>query len=167
MHVGVAPGRPGAELALCQTSPRSYALLPRLTAGPASPPTGSASSITTYETCQTYERPIAFTARSRRLWINFKSNEANSARGFQIPYVTYDEDYEQLVENIVRDGRLYASENHQEILKDKKLIKTLFDVLAHPLNYFKYTTRESNEMLPRSFIRLISSKVSEFLRPYK
>ncbi|KAG8002525.1 signal peptide protein, partial [Nibea albiflora] len=48
----------------------------------------SATSITTYETCQTYERPIAFTARSRRLWINFKSNEANSARGFQIPYVT-------------------------------------------------------------------------------
>ncbi|KAF3861132.1 hypothetical protein F7725_001387 [Dissostichus mawsoni] len=118
----------------------------------------SASSITTYETCQTYERPIAFTARSRRLWINFKSNEANSARGFQIPYVTYDEDYEQLVEDIVRDGRLYSSENHQEILKDKKLIKTLFDVLAHPNNYFKYTTRESNEMLPRSFIRLISSK---------
>ncbi|XP_023258994.1 signal peptide, CUB and EGF-like domain-containing protein 2 [Seriola lalandi dorsalis] len=77
------------------------------------------------------------------------------------------EDYEQLVEDIVRDGRLYASENHQEILKDKKLIKTLFDVLAHPNNYFKYTTRESNEMLPRSFIRLISSKVSAFLRPYK
>uniref|UniRef100_A0AAQ4Q5N8 Signal peptide, CUB and EGF-like domain-containing protein 2 n=1 Tax=Gasterosteus aculeatus aculeatus TaxID=481459 RepID=A0AAQ4Q5N8_GASAC len=127
----------------------------------------SATSITTYETCQTYERPIAFTARSRRLWINFKSNEANSGRGFQIPYVTYDEDYEQLVEDIVRDGRLYASENHQEILKDKKLIKTLFDVLAHPNNYFKYTTRESNEMLPRSFIRLISSKVSAFLRPYK
>uniref|UniRef100_A0A669B0E9 Signal peptide, CUB and EGF-like domain-containing protein 2 n=1 Tax=Oreochromis niloticus TaxID=8128 RepID=A0A669B0E9_ORENI len=127
----------------------------------------NSTSITTYETCQTYERPIAFTARSRRLWINFKSNEANSARGFQIPYVTYDEDYEQLVEDIVRDGRLYASENHQEILKDKKLIKTLFDVLAHPHNYFKYTTRESNELLPRSFIRLISSKVSAFLRPYK
>ncbi|RXM93654.1 Signal peptide, CUB and EGF-like domain-containing protein 3, partial [Acipenser ruthenus] len=127
----------------------------------------SPSSITTYETCQTYERPIAFTARSRKLWVNFKSNEANSARGFQIPYVTYDEDYEQLVEDIVRDGRLYASENHQEILKDKKLIKTLFDVLAHPQNYFKYTTRESNEMLPRSFIKLLSSKVSSFLRPYK
>uniref|UniRef100_A0A4W5NGR0 Signal peptide, CUB and EGF-like domain-containing protein 3 n=1 Tax=Hucho hucho TaxID=62062 RepID=A0A4W5NGR0_9TELE len=127
----------------------------------------SATSITTYETCQTYERPIAFTARSRRLWINFKSNEANSARGFQIPYVTYDEDYEQLVEDIVRDGRLYASENHQEILKDKKLIKTLFDVLAHPNNYFKYTPREFSEMLPRSFLRLISSKVSAFLRPYK
>lgn len=29
----------------------------------------------------------------------------------------FAEDYEQLVEDIVRDGRLYASENHQEILK--------------------------------------------------
>ncbi|XP_043932505.1 signal peptide, CUB and EGF-like domain-containing protein 3 isoform X2 [Protopterus annectens] len=127
----------------------------------------SPSSITTYETCQTYERPIAFTARSRKLWINFKSNEANSARGFHIPYVTYDEDYEQLVEDIVRDGRLYASENHQEILKDKKLIKALFEVLAHPHNYFKYTQQESKEMLPGSFIRLLRSKVASFLRPYK
>lgn len=31
--------------------------------------------------------------------------------------VDFAEDYEQLVEDIVRDGRLYASENHQEILK--------------------------------------------------
>ncbi|XP_058032164.1 signal peptide, CUB and EGF-like domain-containing protein 3 isoform X8 [Ahaetulla prasina] len=126
----------------------------------------SPSSITTYETCQTYERPIAFTARSRKLWINFKTSEVNSARGFQIPYVTYDEDYEQLVEDIVRDGRLYASENHQEILKDKKLIKAFFDVLAHPQNYFKYTEKHK-EMLPRSFIKLLRSKVSSFLRPYK
>ncbi|XP_076132837.1 signal peptide, CUB and EGF-like domain-containing protein 3 [Alosa pseudoharengus] len=127
----------------------------------------SANSITTYETCQTYERPIAFTARSRRLWINFKSNEVNSARGFHIPYVTYDEDYEKLVEDIVRDGRLYASENHQEILKDKKLINMLFEVLANPNNYYNYSRSNSKEMLPRSFIRLISSKVYDILRPYK
>ena len=50
----------------------------------------SPSSITTYETCQTYERPIAFTSRSRKLWIQFKSNEANSGKGFQVPYVPYD-----------------------------------------------------------------------------
>ncbi|KAK1790360.1 hypothetical protein P4O66_014256, partial [Electrophorus voltai] len=101
------------------------------------------TSITTYETCQTYERPIAFTSRSRKLWIQFKSNEGNSGKGFQVPYVTYDEDYQQLIEDIVRDGRLYASENHQEILKDKKLIKALFDVLAHPHNYFKYTSQSA------------------------
>uniref|UniRef100_A0A452QAC0 Signal peptide, CUB and EGF-like domain-containing protein 2 n=1 Tax=Ursus americanus TaxID=9643 RepID=A0A452QAC0_URSAM len=129
--------------------------------------TSSSNSVTTYETCQTYERPIAFTSRSKKLWIQFKSNEGNSARGFQVPYVTYDEDYQELIEDIVRDGRLYASENHQEILKDKKLIKALFDVLAHPQNYFKYTAQESREMFPRSFIRLLRSKVSRFLRPYK
>uniref|UniRef100_A0A8C5KVK2 Signal peptide, CUB and EGF-like domain-containing protein 2 n=1 Tax=Jaculus jaculus TaxID=51337 RepID=A0A8C5KVK2_JACJA len=127
----------------------------------------SPNSVTTYETCQTYERPIAFTSRSKKLWIQFKSNEGNSARGFQVPYVTYDEDYQELIEDIVRDGRLYASENHQEILKDKNLIKALFDVLAHPQNYFKYTAQESREMFPRSFIRLLRSKVSRFLRPYK
>ncbi|XP_067902984.1 signal peptide, CUB and EGF-like domain-containing protein 2 [Heterodontus francisci] len=125
------------------------------------------NSVTTYETCQTYERPIAFTSRSRKLWIQFKSNEGNSDKGFQVPYVTYDEDYQELIEDIVRDGRLYASENHQEILKDKKLIKALFDVLAHPQNYFKYTAQESREMFPKSFIRLLRSKVSRFLRPYK
>uniref|UniRef100_A0A8D1Z4W2 Signal peptide, CUB and EGF-like domain-containing protein 2 n=1 Tax=Sus scrofa TaxID=9823 RepID=A0A8D1Z4W2_PIG len=129
--------------------------------------TASRGSATTYETCQTYERPIAFTSRSRRLWIQFKSNEGNSAKGFQVPYVTYDEDYQELIEDIVRDGRLYASENHQEILKDKKLIKALFDVLAHPQNYFRYTAQESREMFPRSFIRLLRSKVSRFLRPYR
>ncbi|XP_028587610.2 signal peptide, CUB and EGF-like domain-containing protein 2 isoform X3 [Podarcis muralis] len=127
----------------------------------------SSNSVTTYETCQTYERPIAFTSRSKKLWVQFKSNEGNSAKGFQVPYVTYDEDYQELIEDIVRDGRLYASENHQEILKDKKLIKALFDVLAHPQNYFKYTAQESREMFPRSFIRLLRSKVSRFLRPYK
>lgn len=34
-----------------------------------------------------------------------------------LPLSDFAEDYEQLVEDIVRDGRLYASENHQEILK--------------------------------------------------
>ncbi|CAI5645420.1 unnamed protein product [Oreochromis niloticus] len=123
------------------------------------------NSVTTYETCQTYERPIAFTSRSKRLWIQFRSNEGNSAKGFQVPYVTYDEDYQELIEDIVRDGRLYASEHHQEILKDKKLMKALFDVLAHPQNFFNYTAQESREMFPKSFIRFLRSKVLRFLRP--
>ena len=55
----------------------------------------------------------------------------------------------------------------RRVLQDKKLIKALFDVLAHPQNYFKYTAQESKEMFPRSFIKLLRSKVSRFLRPYK
>ncbi|KAI4830365.1 hypothetical protein KUCAC02_001998 [Chaenocephalus aceratus] len=123
------------------------------------------NSVTTYETCQTYERPIAFTSRSKRLWVQFRSNEGNSGKGFQVPYVTYDEDYQELIEDIVRDGRLYASENHQDILKDKKLMMALFDVLAHPQNFFNYTAQESREMFPKSFIRFLRSKVLRFLRP--
>lgn len=38
--------------------------------------------------------------------------ELNSDVSFISP-----EDYQELIEDIVRDGRLYASENHQEILK--------------------------------------------------
>lgn len=40
------------------------------------------------------------------------------------------EDYEQLVEDIVRDGRLYASENHQEILKVSTFILSYCVLLA-------------------------------------
>ncbi|XP_035671935.1 signal peptide, CUB and EGF-like domain-containing protein 1 isoform X8 [Branchiostoma floridae] len=123
-------------------------------------------SVTTYETCQTYDRPIAFTSRSRKLWIQFKSNGANSQKGFQVPYVTYDENYQDLIEDIVRDGRLYASDHHQEILKDKKLVQALFEVIAQPRNYFKYSSAESTAMFPRSFIKLLRSKVTRFFRPF-
>lgn len=40
------------------------------------------------------------------------------------------EDYEQLVEDIVRDGRLYASENHQEILKVSRFTSSYCVYLA-------------------------------------
>lgn len=38
------------------------------------------------------------------------------------PLAGFAEDYQQLIEDIVRDGRLYASENHQEILKVSELL---------------------------------------------
>lgn len=39
-----------------------------------------------------------------------------------LPSPASAEDYQQLIEDIVRDGRLYASENHQEILKVSELL---------------------------------------------
>lgn len=42
----------------------------KLSNGCPCPTPASPTSITTYETCQTYERPIAFTSRSRKLWID-------------------------------------------------------------------------------------------------
>ncbi len=45
-------------------------------------------------------------------------------------------------------------------------MKALFDVLAHPQNFFNYTAQESREMFPKSFIRFLRSKVLRFLRPW-
>nr|CAD7416076.1 unnamed protein product [Timema cristinae] len=47
-------------------------------------------SVVTYEACKTSERPIAFTAQSRKLWIQFRSDSRNSSGGFHIPFVTYN-----------------------------------------------------------------------------
>uniref|UniRef100_A0A6Q2ZBV6 Signal peptide, CUB domain, EGF-like 2 n=1 Tax=Esox lucius TaxID=8010 RepID=A0A6Q2ZBV6_ESOLU len=116
------------------------------------------NSVTTYETCQTYERPIAFTSRSKRLWIQFKSNEGNSGKGFQVPYVTYDEDYQELIEDIVRDGRLYA----QNLSTSIKMSDYFWLHLRLNSNLF---SQESREMFPKSFIRFLRSKVLRFLRP--
>ena len=50
----------------------------------------SAYSTQTYETCSSVHTPLAFTARSNSLWINFKSSGKGSGNGFQIPFVTFE-----------------------------------------------------------------------------
>jgi len=47
-------------------------------------------SLTTYESCGESTTPVSVTARSRSLWIYFKTDAANAARGFSLPYVTYN-----------------------------------------------------------------------------
>lgn len=42
------------------------------------------------------------------------------------------EDYQELIEDIVRDGRLYASENHQEILKVSSCLSTQEASMSSP-----------------------------------
>ncbi len=46
------------------------------------------------------------------------------------------EDYQELIEDIVRDGRLYASENHQEILKVYSALIYLLKQLLNRLTWF-------------------------------
>ncbi|XP_050411230.1 signal peptide, CUB and EGF-like domain-containing protein 1 isoform X2 [Patella vulgata] len=118
-------------------------------------------SPSTFETCESQEKPIAFTARSRKIWINFKSNGYNTSKGFSIPFVTYHEEYQTLIEDIVRDGRLYSSYQHQQIFKDRKLLNALLEVIAQPYNYLKYAN-VSHTMFPQSFFRLLTPKVRRF-----
>ena len=46
-------------------------------------------STLTYESCDTVTTPRAFTAFSRKLFVEFTSDSNNSAQGFSIPYVMY------------------------------------------------------------------------------
>ncbi|XP_071955177.1 signal peptide, CUB and EGF-like domain-containing protein 3 [Antedon mediterranea] len=124
--------------------------------------TESPHSTTTFETCETYRTPLAFTAKTKKLWIQFKSNEARTAKGFRIPYVTYEEDYEFLIEDIVRDGRLYASDQHQAILQDQKVVSALLEVCANPQKYYQYNT-EYQSILPDSFVKFLETKIEIFL----
>lgn len=42
------------------------------------------------ESCQTSLTPQTVTPRAKKLIIEFKSDGRNTAKGFRIPYVTYD-----------------------------------------------------------------------------
>ncbi|GLG97770.1 Vitellogenin receptor [Gryllus bimaculatus] len=111
----------------------------------------------TFEACRSITKPVAFVAQSKTLWINFRSDSTNNSRGFHISFVTYNEEYQTLIEDIVQDSRLYASQNHLEILRDKKLLAALMEVIAQPINYYKYES-EKRKMFPSSFIRFMTPK---------
>ncbi|KAK7486426.1 hypothetical protein BaRGS_00022350 [Batillaria attramentaria] len=121
----------------------------------------SPHSRTTYETCVSRNTPIAFTARSKKLWIQFKSDGNNTSGGFSIPFVAYNEEYQSLIEDIVTDGRLYSSYQHQQIFKDRELLHGLLEVIATPYHYLKYAN-VSRSMFPHSFIRFLTPKVRKF-----
>jgi len=46
--------------------------------------------VTSFESCGELTAPVAVTARSRGLWIYFKTDARNAATGFSLPYVTYN-----------------------------------------------------------------------------
>ncbi|PVD33225.1 hypothetical protein C0Q70_04476 [Pomacea canaliculata] len=115
----------------------------------------------TFETCGSLTTPTAFTARSSKLWIQFRSDGNNTAGGFSIPFVTYNEEYQSLIEDIVKDGRLYSSYQHQQIFKDRLLLHALLEVIATPYNYLKYAN-VSRSMFPHSFFKLLTPKVRRF-----
>ncbi|ESO97498.1 hypothetical protein LOTGIDRAFT_181491 [Lottia gigantea] len=121
----------------------------------------SDESQNTFDTCRSQVRPVAFTTRSKKIWINFRSNNNNTAKGFSIPFVTYHEQYQSLIEDIVQDKKLYNSKQHQQIFQDRKILKALLEVIAQPYNYLKYAN-VSHTMFPRSFFRLLKPKVRKF-----
>ena len=50
-------------------------------------------------------------------------------------------------------------------VQDKAVLTALLEVIAHPEMYYKYSTEESESLLPQSFIKLLRNKVSRFFYP--
>ena len=63
-------------------------------------------SLTTFESCGESSTPVAVTSRSRGLWIYFKTDAANSAVGFSLPFVTYNGTTSRRTFNIYLQGRI-------------------------------------------------------------
>ncbi|XP_076816643.1 signal peptide, CUB and EGF-like domain-containing protein 2 isoform X2 [Clavelina lepadiformis] len=109
-----------------------------------------------YELCQTLANPLALTYSSKKFWIEFHSNSETTAKGFQIPYVTYDENYDAIIQDIVRDPKL--SSPYQDILRDQKSRQTLLEILANPQLY----QPGINENFPKSFVDFLKKKILKF-----
>ncbi|XP_078482331.1 signal peptide, CUB and EGF-like domain-containing protein 1 isoform X1 [Ciona intestinalis] len=119
------------------------------------------SSRVVFQSCQTSENPTVLMIKSKRLWIEFRSNGSNGAKGFQIPYVTYNQDYDKIIAEIVKDGLLYSADHHRNILKDKLTRQALLEVLADPGKY--YPPNQKTKYFTKSFLDYLKNKVMNLL----
>jgi len=118
-------------------------------------------SAITFEGCESYAQPIALIARSRRLWIQFRTDDRQTAKGFHLRYAAYQDQYHSLIEDIVRDTRLYASPNYKSIFENRRLLEAFIDVISEPNNYRKYLNISAS-VFPRSFLDILWPKIHRF-----
>ncbi|KAL4225593.1 signal peptide protein [Mactra antiquata] len=121
-------------------------------------------STVSYEECKTTTTPAAFIARSKRLWLHFQSDGTNTAKGFSIPFVTFNPMYQRLIESIITDGNLYKSEAHQAVLKDLRRLPILMEVIEKPELFF-LKNNDTEKLFPPTFIKLLKKKVARFYFP--
>uniref|UniRef100_A0A5S6QI65 Signal peptide, CUB and EGF-like domain-containing protein 2 n=1 Tax=Trichuris muris TaxID=70415 RepID=A0A5S6QI65_TRIMR len=118
----------------------------------------SALSPLTFESCSSEATPFAVIGRSRRLWIEFRSDKANSARGFQIRYVFYREEYHVVVEDFVRDVRLYQATRSEPVFKNSHSLDLMMDILAEPEKLHNYIKLPAH-VIPKKFMELVWEKL--------
>ena len=55
--------------------------------------TDRANSGVIYETCESSDGPVIFTGHSRNIWVDFVANKNSSGRGFQISFLTIEDEF--------------------------------------------------------------------------
>lgn len=88
-----------------------------------------------YETCQGSDGPVIFTGHSRNLWVDFVANRNSSGRGFQISFLTIEDELGYLVDAIVNEDKIgsFDSRPNDMSIEDKHLLSRLL-LLLNP-NY--------------------------------
>ncbi|CAG0923759.1 unnamed protein product, partial [Notodromas monacha] len=70
-------------------------------------------------------------------------------------------EYQPLIEEIIRDPALLSTQNHVQVFQDPELLKALMEVIAQPVNYYKYINIQT-QLFPSSFIDLLTPKATPF-----
>jgi len=88
-----------------------------------------------YETCESSDGPVIFTGHSRNIWVDFVANNNASGRGFQISFLTIEDELGYLVDAIVNEDKIdsFDSRPNNMSLEDKHLLSRLL-LLLNP-NY--------------------------------
>ena len=68
--------------------------------------TDRANSGVIYETCESSDGPVIFTGHSRNIWVDFVANKNSSGRGFQISFLTIEDELGYLVDAIVNEDKI-------------------------------------------------------------
>lgn len=88
-----------------------------------------------YESCQSSDGPVIFTGHSRNIWIDFVANKNSSGRGFQMSFLTIEDELGYLVDAIVNEDKIdsFDSRPNNMSIEDKHLLSRLL-LLLNP-NY--------------------------------
>eukprot|EP00094_Tigriopus_californicus_P002299 TCALIF_02220-PA protein Name:"Similar to scube2 Signal peptide, CUB and EGF-like domain-containing protein 2 (Danio rerio)" AED:0.11 eAED:0.11 QI:0/0.5/0.6/1/1/1/5/66/255 len=121
-----------------------------------------------FETCQSHEEPVIFTGHSRNLWVDFHATGNSSGRGFQISFLTIDDELGYLVDAIVNDDKIDTFDKRPgdmslEVggpMRDKHLLSRLLLIL-NP----NYTASPGRNRRPSRKKKPIINVVSEDSSP--
>jgi len=108
--------------------------------------TDRANSGVIYETCESSDGPVIFTGHSRNIWVDFVANKNSSGRGFQISFLTIEDELGYLVDAIVNEDKIDSFDgrpnNNNMSLEDKHLLSRLL-LLLNP-NYSATANSRNN-----------------------
>jgi len=101
-----------------------------------------------FETCESSDGPVIFTGHSRNIWVDFVANRNASGRGFQLSFLTIEDELGYLVDAIVNEDKIdsFDSRPNNMSLEDKHLLSRLL-LLLNP-NYAPGSTSGNRNRRP-------------------